>query len=102
MDGCSYFRIYWNIMLPLAKPAIATLTIFTFLTSWNEFYEPLIYINSKELMTLPLALALFTDEVGTKWELLMSASVMATVPLLIIFFFAQKQFIEGVSMTGGK
>lgn len=102
LDGCSYFRIYWNIMLPLAKPAIATLTIFTFLTSWNEFYEPLIYINSKELMTLPLALALFTDEVGTKWELLMSASVMATLPLLVVFFFAQKQFIEGVTMTGGK
>ncbi len=102
LDGCSYFRIYWNIMLPLAKPAIATLTIFTFLTSWNEFYEPLIYINSKELMTLPLALALFTDEVGTRWELLMSASVMATIPLLIVFFFAQKQFIEGVTMTGGK
>ncbi|XPD20471.1 carbohydrate ABC transporter permease [Bacillus haimaensis] len=102
LDGCSYFRIYWNIMLPLAKPAVATLTIFTFLTSWNEFYEPLIYINSKELMTLPLALALFTDEVGTKWELLMSASVMATIPLLIVFFFAQKQFIEGVTMTGGK
>lgn len=102
LDGCSYFRIYWNIMLPLAKPAVATLTIFTFLTSWNEFYEPLIYINSKELMTLPVALALFTDEVGTRWELLMSASVMATVPLLIVFFFAQKQFIEGVAMTGGK
>ncbi|MEK3889421.1 carbohydrate ABC transporter permease [Bacillus sp. FSL K6-3431] len=102
LDGCSYFRIFWNIMLPLAKPAVATLTIFTFLTSWNEFYEPLIYINSKELMTLPVALALFTDEVGTRWELLMSASVMATVPLLIVFFFAQKQFIEGVAMTGGK
>ncbi|MBS4207539.1 carbohydrate ABC transporter permease [Bacillus sp. FJAT-50079] len=102
LDGCSYIRIYWNIMLPLAKPAIATLTIFTFLTSWNEFYEPLIYINSKELMTLPVALALFTDEVGTRWELLMSASVMATVPLLIVFFFAQKQFIEGIAMTGSK
>lgn len=102
LDGCSYFRIYWNIMLPLSKPAVATLTIFTFLTSWNEFYEPLIYINSKNLMTLPLGLAQFTDEVGTKWELLMSASVMATIPLLIVFFFAQKQFIEGVTMTGGK
>lgn len=102
LDGCSYFRIYWNIMLPLAKPAIATLTIFTFLQTWNEFYEPLIYINSEELMTLPLALALFTDEVGTQWNLLMSASVMATLPLLIVFFFAQKQFIEGVAMTGSK
>jgi multiple sugar transport system permease protein len=102
MDGCSHIRIFFQIMVPLAKPALATLTIFTFLTSWNEFYEPLIYINSHDLMTIPLALARFTDEVGTHWERLMSASVMATVPLLIVFFFAQKQFIEGISMTGGK
>ncbi|MBG9941840.1 carbohydrate ABC transporter permease [Brevibacillus formosus] len=102
IDGCSRWRIYWSIMLPLAKPAIATLTIFTFLTSWNEFYDPLIFINDRELMTLPLALSLFTDEVGTAWHHLMSASVMATLPLLIVFFFAQKQFIEGVSMTGLK
>ncbi|WNC13664.1 carbohydrate ABC transporter permease [Brevibacillus brevis] len=102
IDGCSRWRIYWSIMLPLAKPAIATLTIFTFLTSWNDFYDPLIFLNDRELMTLPLALSLFTDEAGTAWHHLMSASVMATLPLLIVFFFAQKQFIEGVSMTGMK
>lgn len=102
IDGCSRWRIYWSIMLPLAKPAIATLTIFTFLTSWNDFYDPLIFVNDRELMTLPLALSLFTDEAGTAWHHLMSASVMATLPLLIVFFFAQKQFIEGVSMTGMK
>lgn len=102
IDGCSRLRIYAMIMLPLARPAIATLIIFTFLTSWNDFFDPLIFINDRELMTLPLALSLFTDESGTSWHLLMSASVMATLPLLIVFFFAQKQFIEGVSMTGLK
>ncbi|MBT2291691.1 carbohydrate ABC transporter permease [Paenibacillus albidus] len=102
IDGCSRMRIYLTIMLPLAKPAIATLVIFTFLTSWNDFFDPLIFINDRELMTLPLALSMFTNESGTSWHLLMSASVMATLPLLIVFFFAQKQFIEGVSMTGLK
>ncbi|WP_433938051.1 carbohydrate ABC transporter permease [Paenibacillus lautus] len=102
IDGCSRLRIYSTIMLPLAKPAIATLIIFTFLTSWNDFFDPLIFINDRKLMTLPLGLSLFTDESGTSWHLLMSASVMATLPLLIVFFFAQKQFVEGVSMTGLK
>ncbi|WP_248931052.1 carbohydrate ABC transporter permease [Paenibacillus hamazuiensis] len=102
IDGCSRLRIYTSIMLPLAKPAAATLVIFTFLTSWNDFFDPLIYISDRTLMTLPLALSLFTDESGTAWHHLMSASVMATLPLLIVFFFAQKQFIEGVAMTGLK
>ncbi|MCU6710657.1 carbohydrate ABC transporter permease [Paenibacillus sp. J5C_2022] len=102
IDGCSRFRIYAQIMLPIAKPAIATLTIFTFVTNWNEFFDPLIFINDRELMTLPLGLSLFTDEVGTAWHLLMSATVMATLPLLIVFFLAQRHFIEGVAMTGLK
>ncbi|MCM3271049.1 carbohydrate ABC transporter permease [Paenibacillus elgii] len=102
IDGCSRLRIYASIMLPLARPAIATLVIFTFLTCWNDFFDPLIFINDRMLMTLPLALSLFTDEAGTAWHHLMSASVMATLPLLVVFFFAQKQFIEGVAMTGLK
>ncbi|TMV18887.1 carbohydrate ABC transporter permease [Paenibacillus thermoaerophilus] len=102
IDGCSRFRIYWSMMLPLAKPAAATLTVFTFLTSWNDFFDPLIFINDRKLMTLPLALSLFTDEAGTAWHHLMSASVMATLPLLIVFFLAQRQFIEGMAMTGIK
>jgi multiple sugar transport system permease protein len=89
-------------MLPIAKPGMATLTIFTFVTIWNEFFDPLIFINSRELMTLPLGLSLFTDEVGTAWQYLMSATVMATLPLLIVFFLAQRRFIEGVAMTGLK
>ncbi|MFC4306370.1 carbohydrate ABC transporter permease [Cohnella boryungensis] len=102
IDGCSRFRIYAQIMLPIAKPGIATLTIFTFVTNWNEFFDPLIFINTRDLMTLPIGLSLFTDEVGTSWHHLMSATVMATVPLLIVFFMAQRQFIEGVAMTGLK
>jgi multiple sugar transport system permease protein len=102
IDGCNRFRIYAQIMLPIAKPGLATLTIFTFVTVWNDFFDPLIFINSRELMTLPLGLSLFTDEVGTSWHYLMSATVMATVPLLIVFFMAQRRFIEGVAMTGLK
>ncbi|KIL38934.1 sugar ABC transporter ATP-binding protein [Gordoniibacillus kamchatkensis] len=102
IDGCSRLRTFFDVMLPMAKPALASLTIFTFLTCWNDFFDPLIFINDRLLMTLPLALSLFTDEAGTAWHLLMSASVMATVPLLLVFFLAQKQFIEGVAMTGLK
>ncbi len=102
IDGCTPFRTFWNIMLPLAAPALATLSILTFLQSWNEFFEPLIYLNSSRLFTIPLALSLFTDEGGTKGHLIMAASVVATVPLLIVFFLAQKKFIEGVAMTGMK
>ncbi len=102
IDGCTPWTTFWKIMFPLSIPALATLSIFVFLHSWNEFFEPLIYLSSSDLYTLPLALSLFTDQSGTEWHLLMAASVIATVPLLIVFFFAQKKFIEGVAMTGLK
>jgi multiple sugar transport system permease protein len=102
IDGCSRWTIYWRLMMPLAVPAISTLTIFTFLQNWDEFLNPLIFINSRELMTLPVGLSLFTDETGTAWHHLMSATTLATVPLLIIFFFAQKKFIEGMTLGGVK
>jgi len=96
MDGCSKFRIFIQIMIPLAVPSLATLTIFTFITNWDEFLYPLIFIDSRELMTLPVGLALFTDEAGTAWHHLMSATTLATLPLLFVFFFAQRKFIEGM------
>ncbi|TLS52854.1 carbohydrate ABC transporter permease [Paenibacillus antri] len=102
IDGCSPLRLYWNIMLPLATPAIATLSILTFLGSWNEFFDPLIYLHSSELYTIPLALAMFTDEGGVKGHLMMAASMVATVPILTVFFVAQRHFIEGISMSGVK
>lgn len=102
MDGCNPWTTFLRIMLPQATPALATLSIFTFLNSWNDFFDPLIYLSSKELFTLPLALSMFTDQSGTEWQLLMAASVMATVPLLLVFFIAQQKFIEGVALTGLK
>jgi len=102
IDGCNPWTTFWRIMLPQAIPALATLSIFTFLNSWNDFFDPLIYLSSKELYTLPLALSTFTDQTGTDWHLLMAASVMATLPLLLVFFLAQKRFIEGVALTGLK
>lgn len=102
IDGCTPWTTFWKIMMPLATPALATLCIFTFLNSWNEFFDPLIYLNSSRLFTLPLSLSMFTDQSGTEWHLLMAASVLATLPLLIVFFVAQKKFIEGITMTGLK
>lgn len=102
IDGCNPLKTFWKVMLPLATPALATLSILTFLHSWNEFFEPLVYLSSSKLFTIPLALSLFTDEGGTKGHLIMAASVVATVPLLTLFFFAQKKFIDGVAMTGLK
>jgi multiple sugar transport system permease protein len=102
MDGCSYWGTFRTIMLPLAVPSLSTLSILTFLHSWNEFFEPLVYLNSSRLFTIPLALSLFTTEAGTEWHLIMAASVVSTLPLLIVFFAAQRKFIEGVAMTGIK
>lgn len=102
IDGCSPWLTFRRIMLPLAAPSLAALSIFTFLHSYNEFFEPLIYLNSSKLYTIPLALSLFTNESGTQWHLVMSASVMATLPLLLVFFAAQRKFMEGIALTGLK
>ncbi|OAS17125.1 carbohydrate ABC transporter permease [Paenibacillus oryzisoli] len=102
IDGCTPWTTFWRIMLPLATPALSTLAIFTFLHSWDNYFDPLIYISDNKLFTLPVGLKLFTDTAGTDWHLLMAASVMATVPLLLVFFIAQKRFIEGVALTGLK
>ncbi|MBD0378780.1 carbohydrate ABC transporter permease [Paenibacillus sedimenti] len=102
IEGCTPWQTFWRIMVPLASPAFATLSIFTFLSSWEDFLDPLIYISSSKLFTLPVAMKLFTDMAGTAWHLLMAASVMATLPLLLVFFVAQKKFIDGIATTGLK
>jgi multiple sugar transport system permease protein len=102
IDGCTPWTTFWRIMLPLSTPALSTLAIFTFLHSWDNYFDPLIYISDNKLFTLPVGLKLFTDTAGTDWHLLMAASVMATLPLLLVFFIAQKRFIEGVALTGLK
>ncbi|MCD9022389.1 carbohydrate ABC transporter permease [Cohnella silvisoli] len=102
IDGASDFRTYWNIVLPLSRPALTSVAIFTFLYTWSDFLGPLLYINDAARYTLTLGLQAFLAEHYTEWGLLMAASVMFTLPIVIMFFFAQKQFIEGISLTGIK
>lgn len=100
IDGCTQTRTFVRIVLPMASSAIASLVIYTFFNSWNDYFLPLIYLNSSEKYTSTLALSLFSNEVGTTWNLVMAASVISTLPLLIVFFCAQKKFIESLAMSG--
>jgi multiple sugar transport system permease protein len=102
MDGAGEFRTYWQIILPLAKPALATVMLFQFLNSWREFFGPLIYLKRKETFTLSLGLTQFRSEFDVEWPMLMAASVLITGPVIVLFFFAQKQFIQGITLTGIK
>lgn len=102
MDGCNYLGIFWRIILPLSKPALATLTTFTFMGSWMNFMWPLIVINTHEKFTLPVGLAYFQSLHHTDWTLLMAASVMMIFPILVVFIFNQRFFVEGIKLTGIK
>lgn len=102
IDGASRFGVLWRIIIPLAKPALATLAIFTFMGVFNDFIWALIVLNSEELRTVQLGLAIFRDQYLTQWDLLMAGSVMAVVPILLVFFFAQKYFIKGITLSGLK
>jgi multiple sugar transport system permease protein len=102
IDGCSEFRIFWQVILPLARPALATVALFTFMNTWNDFLGPLIYLNDDTMYTVSLGLQQFIGQYGTRWGMLMAASTVATLPIIILFFFAQKTFIQGVSTTGIK
>jgi len=100
VDGASRLKVLWRIVLPLSMPALATLAALTFLDSWNNFLWPLIAITSTNQMTLPLGLATFQGAHATEWTLLMAANVMSLVPMLVIFFAAQRYFIRSVAATG--
>ncbi|NGP45569.1 carbohydrate ABC transporter permease [Bacillaceae bacterium SIJ1] len=102
IDGLSEFGIYWRIMMPLSKPAIATLVIFSFMHAWNDFLGPLIYLTSDHLYTIQLGMQFFITEYNTEYALLMAAAVSAVIPTILVYFFAQDQFVEGVASTGVK
>ncbi|MDP3921529.1 MAG: carbohydrate ABC transporter permease [Candidatus Omnitrophota bacterium] len=102
IDGCSYFGIFWRIILPLSKPALATLTTFTFMGTWMNFMWPLIVLNTHHKFTLPVGLAYFQSLHHTDWTLLMAASVMMILPILAVFVFNQRFFVEGIKLTGIK
>lgn len=102
IDGCSEFGIYARIILPLAKPAAASLTIFTFVDRWNDFLGPLIYINSDKMKTLQLGMRNFQTEYSSSYALLMAAAVCASIPTIIVYLCAQDFFVEGIASTGVK
>jgi ABC-type glycerol-3-phosphate transport system permease component len=102
IDGCSFLGVYWRIILPLMKPALAAVAIFTFMGTWNNFMGPLIYLNDQRLYPLALGLFDFRTQHGGDYGLLMAASTMMTLPMIAVFFLAQKHFIQGVTLTGMK
>ncbi len=100
IDGAGVLGIYWRINLPLSKPALAAVAIFVFKGHWDDFLGPLIYLNSQENFTLALGLRAFQGEFATNWNLLMAASLVVMLPMLLLFFFLQRYFIQGVVFTG--
>lgn len=102
IDGCSEFGVYWRVMLPLSKPALITIAIFTFLFAWNDLIGPLTYLRSPENFTIAVGLASFRSQTDISWDLQLAASTAVTIPVIILFFLAQRYFIQGVVMTGLK
>ncbi len=102
LDGASYFGIFWRVMLPLIKPSLIAVAVLEFQAKWNDFVGPLIYLNRKDLYPMALGLQSFKTEFETQWALLMAASVVFTIPMIILFFFFQRYFIEGIATTGSK
>jgi len=100
MDGAGSFRIWWQIIMPLSGPVLAALTIFVFLGSWNDFLWPLVITASTEMRTIPVGLAAFQGQFKTDWNLLMAGSVIALLPVLLVYIFAQKRFVEGITLSG--
>ena len=102
IDGAGEFGIFWRIIVPLIKPALAAVSLFAFLDAWQDFLAPLIYLDNPATFTLSLGLQLYYSVHATAWAYLMCASVVFTLPAIIIFFFAQKTFIQGITVTGVK
>lgn len=102
IDGLSEFGVFLRVGLPLVRPALAALGIFTFLGNWNAFLWPLVVVQRPEMRTVPVGVALFSGEAGTAWNLIMAASSLAVLPVLLVFLFFQRQIVEGAALTGVK
>jgi multiple sugar transport system permease protein len=103
LDGCGKLGFLWRIVIPLSRPALATLGLFTFMANWNSYLWPLIVTNSNDMRTVQIGLKYFVgQEGGSQWALLMAAAVFVTLPIVIIYFFVQKQFVQGIASTGIK
>ena len=102
IDGAGPWRIYWSIYMPLCKPALATVAIFTFLLQWNELLRPLIFLSTPEKLPLTVGLAALRSQYSTSWNLIMAGALISVVPVLILFIFAQRYFVRGVTSSGLK
>ncbi len=102
IDGCGYFRRFATIIMPLSKPALATLGIFTMMSQWNDFLYPMIFLNSEEKRTLIMGLAIFRGDVDVQWNLLMAAVMLTSAPIIIAFLSVQRFFVEGIATSGLK
>jgi len=99
LDGCTDWTILWRIVVPLAKPAIATVALFSFVWAWTDFMTPLIYLNDASKFTLAVGLQYFLGRHGEQWNLLMAAAIVVTAPLVLLFLVAQRAFIRGITLT---
>ncbi len=102
IDGMNEYKIWWSIMLPLSKPALSTLTIFTFVRTWNDFLGPMIYLTRTELKTIQIGLRMFISQYSSEYGLIMAASVVTLIPVLIVFLSLQRFFVQGIAATGMK
>ncbi|MDO4297183.1 MAG: carbohydrate ABC transporter permease [Lachnospiraceae bacterium] len=102
VDGANYFTIYWKIILPMSKPVMCTVGVFTFMGTWNDFMGPLLYLDKKNLKTVSLALQNFMGQHNSEWNLLMALATVITLPMITVYFIAQRYFIEGITFSGIK
>ena len=102
IDGASELRIFFQIVMPLCKPALAALGVFTFREAWDMYIWPLIIVTKDSLRTLPLGISLFMSSFGTAWDQLMAVATIGTLPMILLFFFLQRSFIQGIAISGLK
>lgn len=102
LDGANDWQIFTRLVLPLAKPALATCALFQFIGTWNDFFGPLLYLNDPNMYTVSYGLQQFMSQRGGQWTLLMAGATVFTLPIILLFFFAQRTFVQGIATTGGK
>ena len=102
IDGANLFQVMMRVVIPLSKPAVATVAVFNFISKWNEFFEPFVFIQTPEKLTLAVGIRWFRTQYGTEFQMLMAASIVSVAPIVVAFFFAQKQFVRGIALTGIK
>jgi multiple sugar transport system permease protein len=102
IDGCSELAILWRVVMPMAKPAVATIALFAFTAAWMDFLNPLVYLHDETQYTLAIGLQAFLGRHGSEWALLMAAATVITIPMLVLFLLAQRTFIRGIALTGLK